>query len=144
MGIAREIKKRLEASGHTVDLQSVVAKSKKPWKEQMPTLQVTPNPRGYDCLVLGAPAWGFTLSHVMREYLYQVRPIETEKLVLFSTCALPRFFGGNRAMKVMASIARTPESGTVFAGSVRFPRSKKPRHIDEVVDQAVEAVESLV
>ena len=140
MGIARAIEESLKKKGHAVEILSVVAKSKRPWKEQMPALQEVPDPHGYDVLVLGAPVWGFSLSHVMREYLYQVRPLKTTKLVLFSTGALPRFLGGKCAMRKMASLSKMPESDIIFAGAVRFPRKKKPRHIDEVVDKAIKSI----
>lgn len=142
MGVAQAILEELKAEGHDVEVRSVVAKSKRPWKEQVPALQETPDPHGYDVLVLGAPVWGFCLSQVMKEYLYATRPLKAERLVLFSTCALPRFFGGKRALKQMASISKMPADRVVFAGAARFPRRKRPRHIDEVVDNAVKAVKS--
>lgn len=140
MGVAQAISEQLRAEGHAVEILSVVAKSKRPWKEQVPSLQETPDPHGYDVLVMGAPVWGFCLSQVMKEYLYAIRPLKVERLVLFSTGALPRFFGGKRAMKQMASILKAPDDRVVFAGAARFPRRKRPRYIEEVVDNAVKAV----
>ncbi|MFW5894860.1 MAG: flavodoxin family protein [Bacillota bacterium] len=143
MDVARAIETALKKEGHEVEVRSVVAKSKRPWKESMPSIEEAPDPNGYDVLILGAPVWGFTLSRVMEEYLFQVRPIETKRLILFSTGALPRFFGGKRAMKIMADISKVPEAKTVYAGSVRFLRNKKPRFKREVVDAAVTAVKTL-
>ncbi|MFW5892853.1 MAG: flavodoxin family protein [Bacillota bacterium] len=143
MDVARKIEKALEKEGYEVEIQRVVAKSDKPWKETMPSIAEAPDPNGYDALILGAPVWGFTLSRVMEEYLYQVRPIETKRLILYSTGALPRFFGGKRALRVMQDIARTPETQTFLAGSVRFLRNKKPRFVSEVVDAVVTAVKTM-
>ena len=143
LGIAKEIEKALNKSGHTVDLESVVAKSQKPWKENLPKLGEVPDPKGYDVLILGAPVWGFTLSLVMSEYLFHVRPLECDRLVLFSTGALHRWLGGNRAVKKMAHLSRVPDSKIVKAGSVRFPRNKKPKYIDQVVENVVNAVNAV-
>ncbi|MFW6298996.1 MAG: flavodoxin family protein [Bacillota bacterium] len=143
MDVAHAIETALKKEGYEVEIRSVVAKSKRPWKESMPSIKETPDPNGYDVLILGAPVWGFTLSRVMEEYLFQVRPIETKRLILFSTGALPRFFGGKRAMKIMHDISKVPEAKTIYAGSVRFPRKKKPRFKREVVDAAVRAVKTL-
>jgi len=139
-GIARAIEKALKEDGHAADLEMVVAKSTKPWRENLPKLSEIPSSKGYDILVLGAPVWGFTLSLVMTEYLYQVRPLHCDKLILFSTGALHRWFGGNRAIKKMASLSGVPDSKIVQAGSVRFPRNKKPKYIDQVVDNVLRAV----
>ncbi|MGM0436441.1 MAG: flavodoxin family protein [Bacillota bacterium] len=142
LGIAREIYNILKEEGHAIELEMVVAKSQKPWKETLPSLSEIPDPKGYDILILGAPVWGFTLSLVMSEYLYQVQPLDCDKLILFSTGALHRWLGGNRAIKKMTSLSKMPHSKIVNAGSVRFPRNKKPRYIDQVIENVLNAVKT--
>ncbi len=140
LGIAKEIEKALITEDHDVELKMVVAKSHKPWKENQPVLNEVPDAKGYDILVMGAPVWGFTLSLVMTEYLYMVQPITTKRLILFSTGALHRWFGGNRAIKKMAKLSKVHDSKILKAGAIRFPRNKHPMYIDEVIENVLNGV----
>ena len=141
LGIAQAIEKALKEETLTADIKMVVAKSKKPWKESQPGLSEIPDPKPYDVLILGAPVWGFRLSLVMTEYLYSVRPLNPETLIIFSTGARHKWFGGIRAMKKMAALSGVPDSKIVKAGSIRFPRNKKPKYINETIQNVVKSVQ---
>jgi flavorubredoxin len=52
-------------------------------------LKRTPEPAGYDCVLVGGPVWAFTASPVVITYLDEIESLKGKRAAAFVTHSLP-------------------------------------------------------
>ncbi|HEY3272926.1 MAG TPA: flavodoxin [Methanocella sp.] len=133
--VARKLQEKLSAAGHTVKVERLttvggVTDPNKAKIEKLPDLS------GYDALAFAGPVQGFSLSHVMANYMNQLPSLQGKKVVCFITKGLPMAMtGGNKAISQLKSACESKGGIVAGTGMVFWGNKGRDNHINEVVEQ---------
>ena len=134
LSVAMELKEKLSAAGHAVNLERVEASGPpRPGATNVP-LKTRPEVDPYDALVFGAPVWGGTLASPMTSYLEQVPSLQGKKVACLATHLFPPGWGGNQTIGQMKEICESKGATICGSGSVGWLRLGRKRKIADVVD----------
>ncbi len=104
LSVAEKLKESLTLKGHKVTLERVTAVDESPQASTF-QLQTIPRIESYDCLFIGEPVRGFSLSPVMSLYLTQLTNLKDKIIGCFVTEFFPYpWMGGSRAVNQMRKL----------------------------------------
>lgn len=134
--VAGNLKEKLLAAGHEVNLEQVSTVGKGPPAEKTFQLKTAPGVSGYDGLIFGSPVHAFSLSQVMSAYLDQLPSLQGKKVACFVTKLLPfHWTGGNRAVARMKKVCES-KGGEVCGSAVAvFKKSRRDSEVSNAVNK---------
>lgn len=138
--VAEKIMEKLVEKGHTVNVQRVKAVNENPNSRQPIVLEEMPSIEEYDCVIIGAPVWAFSLSPIMKMYLTELKSAQKIK-ACFVTQQLPKkWMGGNRSIRQIKKLCA--QKGGELKASLIINWSSKNR--DQLIEQTVNAACEIV
>lgn len=137
LSVAEKLKETLMRTGHKVTLERVTAVDESPQASPI-QLQRIPTIENYDCLFIGAPVRGFSLSPVMSLFLTQLTSLEDKIIGCFVTEFFPYpWMGGSRAVNQMRKLCDQKGGKAAAIGVVNWTSLKRTNRIEEVVENAL-------
>lgn len=137
LSVAEKLKQSLLLKGHSVTIERVTTVNESSRASNI-QLQTIPIVEEYDCLFLGAPVWGYSLSPVMILYLTQLTTLKDKKIGCFVTESFPYpWMGGSRAVNQMKILCEQKGALASKIGVVNWSSRKRINKIDAVIENAI-------
>jgi hypothetical protein len=135
LSVAECLKTKLEENGNLVVLESIKAKDENPNLTKV-ELNVIPDARRFDQIVLAAPVRGFAVSPIMKAYLENCPCLDGKPIACFVTHAFPfPWLGGNSALKMMNKLVKAKHARVVSTGVVNWGSKKRESDIQKIVSE---------
>lgn len=136
LSVAKKLKEKLTASGHTVNLEQVTAVNGDPKEARNVVLKDIPDTKTYDVLIFGAPVWAFSLSPIMKLYLSQVPSLQGKKIGCFVTQQLRfKLLGGNNAINTMKKACQSKGGSVYETGIVNWSHKQREAMIEDMAER---------
>lgn len=140
LSVAERIRETLTENGHSVTLERFNAETL-PQSSTPVRLTATPDPNGYDALILGAPVQAFSLDPAMSMYLAQTGEIKLVPTLCFVTQHLKKtWMGGNHAMKQLLALLRKNGISAASMGIVNWSSENREAQIAMIVQHCADAL----
>lgn len=133
--VAEQIKEKLVALGHQVQLEEIVASNDEEMELTKIVLTKAPKSTDYDGYVFGAPVRAFSLSPIMKAYLSKIQDFQGKPVYCFLTQHFRfRFLGGDNALKQFELALNDKSAQILGTNIVNWKSKKRARLIEETVD----------
>lgn len=133
--VAGKIKDELSLSGHTVNIDRLIADQEDKTGKETLNNDKLPDLKQYDVIIFGSPVQAFSLPPVMKSYLKQLKTIENKKVACFVTKALPyNWTGGNNAIRQMKKLCIDKNAVVCGTGIVKWRESSREKDIADVIE----------
>ncbi len=105
LSVCEKIKKLLESSGHTVNIDKVEFSGDPAKGASAVSITKAPDPSLYDGVIFASPVQAFSLALPMKKYMDGISDLSGKKTVCFVTKQLPfRWTGGSHALSQMSGL----------------------------------------
>lgn len=141
--IAEMLKEKLTCNGHTVNIERIKPVNEKPNGNKPVVLDEIPCINDYDCVIAGAPVWGFSLSPVMKLYLNHIKDKADKIKCCYVTQHFPHpFLGGNRAVKQIKKLCTSFGGDIKESAVINWSGKNRDNQIDDLLKAFSESLES--
>ncbi len=135
LSVAERLKTKLQEAGDLVVLESIKAKDENPNLTKI-DLNVLPDARQYDQIILATPVRGFAVSPIMKAYLEQCPNLDAKPIACFVTHAFPfPWLGGNSTLKMMKKLVEAKHARVVATGVVNWGSKKRESDIQKILTE---------
>ena len=135
LSVAKKLKERLSAAGHTVTLQRLEAVGPISLGPSSPELKTVPAIGEYEAVVLGSSVQGGVLPPIMMSYLQKVTSFEGKKVACLVTGFFPSAgWGRNQTVAQIVEICESKGTTVCGSGSVGWFSLRRGQQISKVVD----------
>jgi NAD(P)H dehydrogenase (quinone) len=132
-GVAEELKKKLDAGGHTVRIDEITLTGE--FSQRDFQLARCPDVEGYDGIIFGGAVNAFSLNVVMKAYLQRIGSLTGKPVACFATKFLPgKWTGGNQAVRQMKTLCKARGAVVKGSGVINLKNADKDAIIADVVD----------
>ena len=141
LSVAERIREELTENGLSVVLERFSAETL-PQSNTPVRLTTTPDPNGYDALILGAPVQAFSLDPAMLMYLAQTGAIKPVPTFCFVTQHLKKtWMGGNHTMKQLLALLRKKGIAAAPMGIVNWSSKQREAQIALIAQRCANALQ---
>lgn len=134
--VAERTADALMQAGNQVKLHRFTAEMESAQSNKLVRLSHSPDPNGYDALIIGAPVQAFSLDPAMTMYLQQFAFTKKTPTYCFITQHFKKqWMGGNHAMKQLTSHLRAKGIAADSLGIVNWSGERREKQIDNIVEQ---------
>lgn len=140
LSVAERIREALTENGLSVTLERFSAETL-PQSNTPTRLTATPDPNGYDALILGAPVQAFSLDPAMPMYLAQVGAIKPVPTLCFVTQHFKKpWLGGTHALKQLLALLQKKGVSAESMGVVNWSSEKREEQIAQIAQRCAFAL----
>lgn len=140
LSVAERIREKLTGNGLSVTLERFSAETL-PQSNTPVRLTATPDPNGYDALILGAPVQAFSLDPAMSMYLAQIGEIKPVPTFCFVTQHFKKpWLGGNHAIKQLLALLRKNGISAAPMGVVNWSSEQREEQITRIAQRCADAL----
>ncbi len=144
LSVAERIKEALTQKGCSVNLERFSAETEGPQSNKVVRLTATPDPRGYDILIFGAPVQAFSLDPAMKIYLTGLEKLKQVPTFCFVTQHFPKpWMGGKNAAKQMTRLLSEKGLQAQSLGIANWTNEKREELIEGIVDACKRGIEPI-
>jgi multimeric flavodoxin WrbA len=132
--VARRLKEKLSATGHTVTLERIETVGPAKPQFENADLKTKPAIDAYDALVFACPVRGGAVPPPMKRYLEQIPSLHDKKVACLVTHFFRREWGANQVLAAMREICESKGATICGVGDVQWFSLDRKRQIAQVVE----------
>jgi menaquinone-dependent protoporphyrinogen IX oxidase len=134
LSVAMQLKEKLSAAGHAVNLERVEAAGPVGPAETGIRLKTKPEIDAYDGVVFGSPVIGGAMPPAMSSYMAQITSLQDKKVACLVTHFFRPAWGADQTISQMTDICESKGATVCGAGNVRWFQLRRKCKIAEVVE----------